>query len=82
MTDGELGAAGESGIGAVFQMIVELFTCMDGELSCFEAGSAFLDLPCAISMTQVIPDPSLPSHRGTTVVRWRAGTAHEGICTG
>ena len=60
----------ESGIGAVFWLIVELFACMDGELSHFEAGSASLYLPCAISvmqagqchlapLTRVIPDPSL-----------------------
>ena len=68
--DGELGAEGESGIGTVFRLIVELFSCMGGELSRFEAGSPALDLPLAISMTQagqgclapltqVIPDPSL-----------------------
>ena len=68
--DGELGAMGESGIGAIFQLVVELFACMDGGLGRFEAGSASLDLPHAISMTQaggchlapltqVIPDPSL-----------------------
>ena len=51
--DGELDAAGESGIGAVFWLIVKLFACMDGELCRFEAGSASLDLSCAISMTQV-----------------------------
>jgi len=61
---------GESGIDAVFRLVVELFACMDGELSRFEVSSAFLDLPCAISMTQagryhlapliqVVPDPSL-----------------------
>ena len=49
--DGELGAAGESGIGAVFRLIVELFSCMDGELSRFETGSASLDIPWAIFMT-------------------------------
>ena len=50
--DGELGTAGESGIGAIIRLIVELFACMDGDLSHFEAGSASLDLPHAISMTQ------------------------------
>ena len=38
----------ESGIGAVFRLIVELFTCMDGELSRFGTGSASLNHACAI----------------------------------
>ena len=35
VTDRELGAAGESGIGAVFQLTVELFACKDSELCHF-----------------------------------------------
>jgi len=82
--DGELGAAGESGIGTVFQLIVELFACMDGEISHFEAGSASLDLTRAISMTQarqcrlapltqVIPDPSLRVSHPMEVQLWCDG---------
>ena len=77
--DGELGTAGESGIGAVFWLIMELFACMDGEINCFEAGSASLDLPRALSvtqaghchlapLTQVIPDPSLRVSRPMEVL--------------
>ena len=35
VTDGELGAVGESGIGTIFRPIMELFACMDGKLSRF-----------------------------------------------
>ena len=82
--DGELGTAGESGIGAIIRLIVELFACMDCELSRFEAGSASLDLPRAISMTQagrynlaplthVIPDPSLRVSLPMEVQLWCDG---------
>uniref|UniRef100_A0A8C4RCJ2 AP180 N-terminal homology (ANTH) domain-containing protein n=1 Tax=Eptatretus burgeri TaxID=7764 RepID=A0A8C4RCJ2_EPTBU len=52
VTDGELGAAGESGIGIVFRLAVELFAYMDSELSPFEAGFTSLDLSHAVFMTQ------------------------------
>ena len=40
VTDGEVGAVGESGISTVFRLTVELFAYIDSELSHFEAGSA------------------------------------------
>ena len=64
------------------QLIVELFACMDSELSSFEAGSASLDLLHAISMTQarrlapltqVIPDPSLRVSHPMEVQLWCDG---------
>ena len=93
--DRELGTPGESGIGAVFQLTVELFADNDSELSLFEANSASLNRPHATSMTQagqcclapltqVISDQSLLVSRPTEVqlVRWGAGGGHEGICAG
>ena len=47
--DRELGAPGESGIGA---MTVELFTVKGSELSPFEAGLTSLGQSRAVSMTQ------------------------------
>ena len=52
VTDGELGAVGESGIGAIFWLTLELFDEMDSELSPFETGFVSLDLSHAVSMTQ------------------------------
>ena len=64
VTDRELGAAGESGIGAIFQLRVELFAYMDSELRSFEAGFAPLHLSCAVSMTgwTVLSGTSHPGH--------------------
>ena len=79
--DREFGAVGESGIGTIFWLTVELFASMDSELSPFEAGFASLDLSRAVSMTQagqchlapltqVIPYLSLLVSRSTEVQLW------------
>ena len=84
VADGELGTAGENSIGAVFRLTVELFACMDSELSPFEAGFASLDLSYTVSMmqagqcrllplTQVIPDLNLRISHSREVQLWCDG---------
>uniref|UniRef100_A0A8C4QAY6 AP180 N-terminal homology (ANTH) domain-containing protein n=1 Tax=Eptatretus burgeri TaxID=7764 RepID=A0A8C4QAY6_EPTBU len=82
--DGELGTAGASAIGTIFQLTVELFDYMDSEFSPFEAGFASLDPSRSVSMTQagqchlapltqVIPDPSLLVSHSREVQLWCDG---------